>query len=123
MAHLPYNRVPSQGEVNTLPDMFVPDMSTSLRDLIRLYSIGSLPAEVVRTALYSDSDDFDDVLANDLAEYDLVDKERELSKLRQKFEQMRSARQRSVETTTQRTAPQPSSEPAESVGEDERASE
>lgn len=123
MAHLPYNRVPSQGEVNTLPDMFVPDMSTSLRDLIRLYSIGSLPAEVVRTALYSDSDDFDDVLANDLAEYDLVDKERELGKLRQKFEQMRSARQRSEEPTTQRLAPQPSSEPAESVGEDEGASE
>lgn len=52
--------------------------------------MGTLPVELVRNVLYDECDDFDSVLAENLQGYDLVDKERELQKLRQKFEAMHS---------------------------------
>lgn len=81
---------PKTGEVNSLPSRTFPDMSVSLRELVERYRMGTLPVDFVRSVLYDESDDFDSVLADNLAEYDLVDKQRELDKLRQKFEAMRS---------------------------------
>lgn len=70
--------------------MTIPDMTLSVRDIYNRYRLGTLPAEFVHDVLYDESDDFDSVLAEHLENYDLVDADRELAKLRQKFELMRS---------------------------------
>ncbi|UPW41384.1 hypothetical protein [Dipodfec virus UA06Rod_19] len=84
--YAPVNR----GEVNNEPSMTIPDMTYSISEILRLHSIGTLPAGLVRDVLYDESDDFDSVLAEYLPAYDLVDKDRELLLLRKKFEAMRS---------------------------------
>lgn len=84
------NPKPLQSEVNTLPSRTLPDMSLSLKEIINRYRLGTLPVDFVRSVLYDESDDWDSVIANNLAEYDLVDKQAELNKLRQKFDAMRS---------------------------------
>lgn len=78
----------NRGEVNSEPSMTIPDMSMSLSEIIRKHRLGTLPAQLVRDVLYDECDDFDSVLAEYAPGYDLVDKERELLKLRQKFELM-----------------------------------
>lgn len=82
---------PLNPEVNNDMSMTIPDMSYSLAELIRKARIGTLPADLVRNVLYDESDDFDSVLAENIAGYDLVDKDRELEKLRAKFEAMHKA--------------------------------
>lgn len=82
------NRPVTLGEENTDKSMTFPDMSLSLKQLVAQYRMGTLPLELVRDVLYDDCDDFDSVLAEYAPAYDLVDKQRELSKLRQKFEAM-----------------------------------
>lgn len=68
--------------------MTIPDMCISVKELYQRYRLGTLPAEFVRSVLYDECDDFDSVLGNYLPQYDLVDCDQELSKLRQKFELM-----------------------------------
>lgn len=77
-------------EINRNPSTAIPDMTMSIQEILRQSRIGTLPAELVRSVLYDESDDFDSVLAENVESYDLVDKERELSKLRQKFYSMRN---------------------------------
>lgn len=76
-------------EVNNEPSRTIPDMSRSLSQIVREHRIGVLPASLVRNVLYDESDDFDSVLAEYSQGFDLVDKQRELLKLRQKFYAMR----------------------------------
>lgn len=78
----------SEGEVNDEPSMMIPDMTISVQELYKRHRLGTLPAELVRSVLYDDCDDFDSVLAEHSEGYDLVDAQRELDKLRQKFEAM-----------------------------------
>lgn len=78
-------RVP---EENNEMSMTIPDMCLSADELYKRYRLGTLPADLVRQVLYDESDDFDSVLAEYLPAFDLVDVDRELVKLRQKFEVM-----------------------------------
>lgn len=75
-------------EENSEMSMTIPDMCLSADELYKRYRLGTLPADLVRQVLYDESDDFDSVLAEYLPAFDLVDVDRELVKLRQKFEIM-----------------------------------
>lgn len=79
------DRVP---EINDEPSLTIPDMTMSAKELYNRYRLGTLPADFVRSVLYDESDDFDSVVAEYLPEFDLVDVDRELSKLRDKFNVM-----------------------------------
>lgn len=79
-----------ESEFNTAPSMTIPDLTLSVRDIYNRFRLGTLPAELVHDVLYDESDDFDSVLAEHIEHYDLVDADRELAKLRQKFELMRN---------------------------------
>lgn len=61
----------------------VPDMSYSLRDLIERFTTGTIPTDIVRSAMYTDNPDFDDFIATELGDFDLSDYASELNKLRE----------------------------------------
>lgn len=76
-------------ELNDEPSMTIPDLTLTIKDLYNRYRLGTLPAEFVRAVLYDESDDFDSIVSEQLENFDLVDADRELAKLRQKFDLMR----------------------------------
>lgn len=92
--------------------MTVPSLEIDLAQLVKQYTLGTLPPDVVRAALYSDSDDFDDVLVNELEGYDFTEKQAELAKLRQKFEEMR-LRNQPVEQPSEQSAEHPAEQPGD----------
>lgn len=92
--------------------MTVPSLEIDLAQLVKQYTLGTLPPDVVRAALYSDSDDFDDVLVNELEGYDFTEKQAELAKLRQKFEEMRR-RNHPVEQASEQPVEQASEQPGD----------
>lgn len=98
MVYLKNHGEPYRGEVNSEASMTIPDMSMSLNEIIRKHRLGVLPAQLVRDVLYDECDDFDSVLAEYKEGYDLVDKQAELQKLRQKFNLMHEKRNQSKET-------------------------
>ncbi|UPW41833.1 hypothetical protein [Peromfec virus RodF5_15] len=77
-------------EENTLPSMTIPDMALSVSEIQRRFLLGTLPTDLVRDVLYNESDDFDEALDSCIDGYDLVDKQRELLRLRIKFEALRN---------------------------------
>lgn len=74
--------------------MAMPDLSLSCKDLLQRYTLGTLPAEVVRTVVYSDNPDFDDIMANELPDFDLADYSAEVAKLRSLHERRQEERAR-----------------------------
>lgn len=76
-------------EFNDEPSMTIPDLTLTIKDLYNRYRLGTLPPEFVRAVLYDESDDFDSIVSEQLENFDLVDADRELAKLRQKFDMMR----------------------------------
>ncbi|WGL31456.1 hypothetical protein [Dipodfec virus UOA04_Rod_1074] len=77
-------------EFNDSPSMTVPDMALSVREIQKRFLLGTLPADLVRDVLYNESDSFDEALDSCIDCYDLVDKQRELQRLRIKFEALRN---------------------------------
>lgn len=92
--------------------MTVPSLEIDLAQLVKQYTLGTLPPDVVRAALYSDSDDFDDVLVNELEGFDFTEKQAELAKLRQKFEEMRR-RNQPVEQPVEEPVEEPAVQPGD----------
>lgn len=84
-----YDKNSIQGEVNEKPSLTIPDMSMSISEMIQKLRIGTLPADFVREVLYSDSNDFDEVVDELVDSYDISDKVEELKRLRAKFERVR----------------------------------
>lgn len=92
-------------EKNSGISMAVPDLSYSVQDLVKNFSVGNLPSDVVRRVLYSDNPDFDDFVASELGDFDLVDAHREINKLRE-LHKMRLERQKAsqIENPPQESA-------------------
>lgn len=61
----------------------VPDLSYSIRDLLERFTTGTVPAEIVRSVMYTDNPDFDDFIETEYGDFDLTDCKRELEKLRE----------------------------------------
>lgn len=84
------NKRPRILEENTLPSLTIPDMALSVSEIQKRFLLGTLPTDLVRSVLYNESDDFDEALDSCIDGYDLVDKQRELARLRIKFEALRN---------------------------------
>lgn len=74
----------------------VPDMSYDIRDLLERFTTGSIDPDIVRAVMYTDNPDFDDFLDTELGDFDLVDCDREINKLRE-LHSIRMERRKSVE--------------------------
>lgn len=77
-------------------DKCVPSMSYSLRDLVKRFSVGTLPTEVIRSVMYTDNPDFDSWLESEDLDFDIIDARSELSKLRE-LHALRMERRKAVD--------------------------
>ena len=56
----------------------VPDMAYSVQDLLKRFTTGTIPSDIVRSAMYTDNPDFDDFIETELGDFDLTDYAREM---------------------------------------------
>lgn len=85
----------------------VPNMSYSVKELVRRFSVGSLPDDVIRQVMYTDNPDFDDFIDTELGDFDFVDAYRELDKLRE-LHALRMERRKAVSDAQQNVPPEAS---------------
>lgn len=71
----------------------VPDMAYSVQDLLKRFTTGTIPSDIVRSAMYTDNPDFDDFIETELGDFDLTDYAREMDRLRELHANRMSRRQ------------------------------
>lgn len=71
----------------------VPDMAYSVQELLRRFTTGTIPSDIVRAAMYTDNPDFDDFIDTELGDFDLTDYAREMDRLRELHANRMSRRQ------------------------------
>jgi hypothetical protein len=97
----------SEGEVNTMPDMAIPDHNLTLRELVERYSRG-LPIDGMRTPIYDGEDEF----IPDPRTLDLAEREQYAVYATEEIKKIRGRKQQPAAE-----AAGPKAQPAEDAGE------
>lgn len=93
---LNYNHQDYHYNVDSI-SMTIPEMSYTVKDLVQKFTLGTIPADIVRNVLYTENPDFDDFIETEYGDFDLTDYAMEMNKLRE-LHSLRMERLKAVES-------------------------